>query len=127
MNNLPDNNEKKWGAMLKNAKHVQKKAGNQIPLDIQRKNLDEEIAHYKVVLKKSLKENNRTETKRSLRELIKRRAKLTVLNLETHKEDNFFVSSEKKEEEIKNYFIQCHKLNKAAALLAQQKNGNKQY
>lgn len=108
---------------MKTAKHVQKKTGNQLPLDVQKKNLDEEIKHYKIVLKKSIKENNKIETKRSLSELIKRRARLAVLNLQMHQEENFFISPEKKEEEIKNYFIQCHKLIRATALLARQSNG----
>lgn len=110
---------------MKSAKHIQKKVGNLLPLAVQKKNLDEEIKHYKIILKKSIEKNNRPEIKRGLRELIKRRARLAVLNLQTYQENNFFISPAKKEEEIKNYFIQCYKLMRATALLARQSNGHR--
>lgn len=125
MSTLPTENEKKWNALLRVAKNGQKKTAGQIPLETEKRNLEEEFKHYKAVLKKSLTEKNRNETKRALRELIKRRARLAIFNLRVHEADNFFISPEKKETEIKNYFIQCHKLITASALLALESNGRK--
>lgn len=107
---------------MKTGKNIQKNSANSIPLETQKRNLEEELKYYKIVLKKSLNEKNRRETKRALRELLKRRARLAVLNLHLHETDNFFISPEKKETETRNYFIQCHKLITATALLALKAN-----
>lgn len=120
------NNEKNWSAALKSAKRGLLNSQAKTGLDSQKKNLGEEITHYKSVLRAGIVKNNQAEIKRALKELFKRRAKLAVLNLLKHEEKNLYVSQEAKDKEMNNYFIQCGKLIQSAALLARYRNGNKQ-
>lgn len=72
--------EEQWSIALKKGKQ---QAGKQarIPLDLQKKQLEEEMDHYKAKLRQSLKEGQMPNVEKTLNTLIELRGKQMVIRL----------------------------------------------
>jgi len=98
-----------WEAAL--AKSKQAVRPKNLPsLDIQKKQIDEELTYFKTQLREAIKERDKNKANEHLTKLFDIRAKQTTMALNEMTENNYILDQEMVDKQVDKYYRDCYQL-----------------
>lgn len=111
-----DDFERQWAVALKKGQ-LQNKQTNTVPLDVWKKQVQEEMDYFKTELKKYIQVKNIEKIEETLQKLFTLRAEQLAINIKNFEEEFGFTDKNYINKEIKKYKKDCNILVKATKTL----------
>ena len=102
--------EQEWALALKRAKHQLGGRQQTVSFDIQKKQVKEELDHFKKILHQAFQDQNQTELDRAVNRLITLRAKQVGIHLQEETDQGFTINSFMLERACRRYYHDCYRL-----------------
>ena len=111
-----DDFERQWAVALKKSQ-IKNKQTKTVPIDVWKKQVQEEMNYFKTELKKYIQVKNENKIKEILEKLFSLRAEQMLINLRKEKETKGFYKDKFAQQEMVNYVKDCQKLIQATKVL----------
>ncbi len=108
--------ERQWAVALKKSQQ-QTKHNKNVPIDVWKKQVTEEMDYFKAEIKKYIRVKNESKIKEILKKLFKLRAEQIEIFNQEMLEKFGFADENKLEKEIKKYYLDCKKILQATKSL----------
>jgi len=102
--------EKQWAIALQKSKQKSTAQKQALPLEIQKKQTEEEMKHFKKELLEHVKNNNAEKSKEVLKKLYVARAKQLQIAIDELKEKYGIIPSYTAEKLIEKYYMDCYSI-----------------
>lgn len=102
--------EQAWAMTLKRTKHQQSGKHQAVSLEIQKKQIQEELTYFKQILRQALVDRNEAELDRATNKLVALRAKQVAIHLQEETNQGFTINSFILERAFYHYYHDCYRL-----------------